>query len=522
MAKLRLSLTIPGAVSLGAYEGGVLAALVVAARTLGEETVLIDTIASASAGSITGLLTARALLRGCDPVELLSKAWVENVSFDALKSHSTASPLSNAALDAMANQVLGPQGVPEGDPSTWQSEPIMLSMAVNTLAGFTYEIANLTRDTTVSASTFLDFYTVTLDKTAEAPVYVTHAQGAIASGSNAMGFPPKLLNRKAEEAEYEQAGLEGFPADGNIWYTDGGTVDNEPLGRTIDLAGNVTSDDDRLYLLIHPDPGAPTSQTDTVWSGDSPTPPWLRTATHALSMARNQSIYDDLRTLEKTNTRLAWVESIVPALEAGLNDGMAKAKLTPDQQDTVRASLASSLSGALGTVRQQQHEIKAKTALSKPPAAPPAAPSLEDYRQALRVLITAASGLEGRDEVKVEVVSPALGADPSSTPASLLAGLFLFHFGGFIDIKFRQSDFALGYRNMTYWLKHCLGGYLPGVDLAPAFAAVDAAYDKLGWDGIRHGGSSLNSLSLGEKVKLIELAGHVAHVVEHDVHSGGA
>jgi predicted acylesterase/phospholipase RssA len=58
MSKLRLSLTIPGAVSLGAYEGGALAALILAARTLGEENVLIDTIASASAGSITALLTA--------------------------------------------------------------------------------------------------------------------------------------------------------------------------------------------------------------------------------------------------------------------------------------------------------------------------------------------------------------------------------------------------------------------------------------------------------------------------------
>ena len=78
MPKLRLSLTIPGAVSLGAYEGGALAALILAARTLGEENVLIDTIASASAGSITALLTARALLRGCSPTDLLGAAWVES------------------------------------------------------------------------------------------------------------------------------------------------------------------------------------------------------------------------------------------------------------------------------------------------------------------------------------------------------------------------------------------------------------------------------------------------------------
>ncbi len=68
MARLRISLTIPGAVSLGAYEGGALAALLVACQKLGEQVVVVDSIASASAGSITGLLSARALPRGADPV----------------------------------------------------------------------------------------------------------------------------------------------------------------------------------------------------------------------------------------------------------------------------------------------------------------------------------------------------------------------------------------------------------------------------------------------------------------------
>ena len=118
MARLRLSLTIPGAVSLGAYEGGALAALIIASKSLGEDTLVIDSIAAASAGSITGLLTARSLLRGVDPVKLMAAAWVENVSFDAMKTHSTDSPLSSSALTGMADKVLGEEGVPEGPPAT--------------------------------------------------------------------------------------------------------------------------------------------------------------------------------------------------------------------------------------------------------------------------------------------------------------------------------------------------------------------------------------------------------------------
>src|ERR1700690_3731221 len=138
VAKLRLSLTIPGAVSLGAYEGGALAALILAAKTLGEDTLVIDTIAAASAGSITGLLTARALLRDVDPVKLLSEAWVTNVSFQAMKSRTTDSPLSSTALSNMASAVLGPQGVPDGPEANWQIQPIQLSMALTSLAGFNY------------------------------------------------------------------------------------------------------------------------------------------------------------------------------------------------------------------------------------------------------------------------------------------------------------------------------------------------------------------------------------------------
>lgn len=114
MPRLRLSLTIPGAVSLGAYEGGALAALILAAKALGEDKLVIDSIASASAGSMTALLTARSLLRDVDPVALLKAAWVDNVSFEAMKTHSTASLLSSAALMKMAEEVFGPGGIPEG------------------------------------------------------------------------------------------------------------------------------------------------------------------------------------------------------------------------------------------------------------------------------------------------------------------------------------------------------------------------------------------------------------------------
>ena len=74
--RLHLALTLPGAVSLGSYHGGALAALLVAAQHAGGQ-IVIDAMATASAGSLTGVLAARSLLTGADPVRLMARAWVE-------------------------------------------------------------------------------------------------------------------------------------------------------------------------------------------------------------------------------------------------------------------------------------------------------------------------------------------------------------------------------------------------------------------------------------------------------------
>lgn len=519
MSRLRLSLTVPGAVSLGAYEGGALAALIVAAKALGEETMVIDSIAAASAGSITALLTARSLLRSVDPVKLLTAAWVENVSFQAMKTNSTDAPLSSDALTEMATKVLDPGGIPEGQPETWQREPVLVSMALTSLAGLTYKLPDLARQTTVDAPTFLDWYRVSLTSAVGSDGYLDHAEAAIASGSNAIGFPAKQLNRLADKAQYDQAGLVGFPDDGLFWYTDGGTVDNEPLGRTIDLAQEVGSDDKRLYLLIHPDPAFPTSTPSPVWGGDAPLPPWVRTGTHAFSISRSQSIYEDLLRLEKTNSRLEWIGTVAPAVTSGLAAGIRDANLSADQASELRTNLVGALGKALREVRGAQEQV---ASLANRTAVDHGADDTDDWTTILDTLVRAASGLEERDQIKVEVVSPTVDPSVAEPPSKQLAGAFFFHFGGFFDIKFRQSDFALGYRNMSYWLNQYLHSYLPGVDLSAALEQVDHRYQQLGWDHIRWGDAQLSTLSGPEKRSLLRLGFHVGHVIGHDVVHGGA
>src|SRR5260370_38127106 len=103
MSQLRISLTLSGAVSLGAYEGGALAALLYAVREIaaGDDPPLrIDVMSGASAGSITALLAARALPQGHDPRAVLSRAWGQAGPLGGLLGHGTQAPLALRHLQA--------------------------------------------------------------------------------------------------------------------------------------------------------------------------------------------------------------------------------------------------------------------------------------------------------------------------------------------------------------------------------------------------------------------------------------
>src|SRR6266571_1801393 len=111
MGQLRISLTISGAVSLGAYEGGALPALLYAARAIasGDDPPLrIDVMSGASAGSVTALLSARALLQGHDPRAVLYGAWVQSDSIGGMLAHNTRAPLSIDALRKIGRDLLDP------------------------------------------------------------------------------------------------------------------------------------------------------------------------------------------------------------------------------------------------------------------------------------------------------------------------------------------------------------------------------------------------------------------------------
>jgi len=534
MGQLRISLTISGAVSLGAYEGGALAALLYAARAVaaGDNPPLrIDVMSGASAGSVTALLSARALLEGHDPRTVMYGAWVTSDSIGKMLAHDTHAPLSIDALRKIGQSLLDPAG--EDASPLRQSAEIHLSYTLACLRGFEYLLPRVGRQEPVHATTFVDTYDHVLTPRAAIDSLVSPPQAApldaaLASAANELGFPPYLLKRDEAWAAYLEQGVDNLPAgdDHTLWYTDGGTIANEPLGQTLNLSNAVDSDNAdfrRLHLLIHPHPTA--ALLDDSWANPAVRPTFTQTAVRGLELQRTQSLYADLKQLEKTNSHLSWLGVLSGKLGPVL-DGLPEAS---------KAQVMAAIEDAAAAIAADREGL-ARQRTARPDADRPAeggqAPASQaDGGQAnggasaaqpserLIKTLRAATGLAGKNPARVDVISPLLLPEARTYGVGrLLSGEVMFHFGGFLDEDARRSDFDLGYASTLAWLKD---GGLSGAGLsdkhaAQALEAATTAYKpKDGWKTT--GSRSAGALLKRHPWQAAALAGKITQVLLHDL-----
>ncbi|HKA92389.1 MAG TPA: patatin-like phospholipase family protein [Acidimicrobiia bacterium] len=518
--KLRLALTVSGAVALGAYEGGALAALLCAIRELchgDDPAVRIDAIGGASAGSITGLLAARCLLEGIDPVYVMREAWVERDSLAVMRTEAPDEPLSLGALRRASVDLLDPRdahGRPAHRVGARQEAPVRMVMALASLRGLEYRVPTLSARQAVRATTSLDWATFTFTSGQPVPELTEPPRSsptdvALASAANALAFRPVLLDRGGDEAGYRARGIVNFPTSKHLWYTDGGILDSEPLTRTLDLVREADRDSSpdtrRVQVLVHPNPtGAPTG---TAWADPANPPTWLATLLRARDLQRTQSLYDDLLHLEQINTRLDWTgrlfDEIGPVLD-NLDDDSA-------------ARLRDALVRATGVIEGQRQALRAHE--EDPAAAAPQPVADKPTTELLREVMAEIAGIAGKERLALEVVSPLLLPEAMTTPvAQMLAGEFLFHFGGFLSHELRMSDFDLGYRSTLEWLR---AGGLSESGLPPeleesALARAEEAY-RPGDQWRASGRTTFQDLPARERLALVSVFAHIARVVAHDL-----
>lgn len=473
MGQIRIGLTISGAVSLGSFEGGALAALISGLQVLHPHSgnkapdVRIDAIGAASAGSITAVAAARILTSGQNPTDVMLKSWVSSDSVNALlQGAGIDAPFSMDGLTETATEILNTTGDPN---KVQRGTDVTIDLALTNLRGLDYKITKLS-GADIQASTYLDwghFEFAPEDAVGRftQPPDKSPLDTALASGANEFGFPPKRLARSSDDFP----GLDNFPDNAHyLWYTDGGTIDNEPLGRTMDLTNDIDSktpmgsDDQRIHLLIHPFPASPPPSTSLVWADEKSKPTWARTLLRAFTIIRSQNLYGDLRQAEKTNSRLVWSNSLEEAMDELIGS------LSSEDQDRWAQRLQSLAGDIESDVKGiARHRTDGPTTPRDKVDGPLAS-------QIFRKVYERASGFAGKNPVGIEVVSPYLAAGTAGLALDqILAGEFLESFGGFFHEGLRRSDFALGFVCMLNWMSTGLKAY--GLDDAQAGAAVEAA-----------------------------------------------
>jgi predicted acylesterase/phospholipase RssA len=466
---LRVTLTLSGGASLGAYQAGATAALLEALGHVREEhgvDVRVDAVGGASAGAIVGLMAAYSLLEGVSGCEVLHEAWVERVSIDTLLRRGSRGPASLERVREELPDLLG-----SGKRAPAQEHPLALHVALTGLRGLTYELEGLRRDESVPAVTFADWKDFALDPGGGPTQYFqpwlrSPLDAVIASASHPGAFAPRVLDRREDRDDYQRQGILNLPRSGWLWYTDGGLVQSEPVGRTLAAARRIEGPEDayRLNLMIDPRSEEPTDAEK--WSDRDYDASWASGLGRALSVLPEQALYEDLRKLQRDNRRIEWLGDLERALDGHLDeraaDGLRRlVELIDEERDELRA----------GDARRTAVQADASAT------------------ELLRGAIERISGLAHKDPVAVDVISPLLLADRDhvASVGDLLAGEMMGDFGGFLQADLRRSDFALGYESVLAWAPDGLAAcnLPPGTVDGAVAAALESKPED--WEEVQRG-----------------------------------
>ena len=324
---LRISVSLSGSASLGAYHAGVLAALATALQAVQHEDrgVRLNAIGGASAGALVSMFTIHGLLNGLDTAEILHEAWVEQVSLDMLRERDVAAPLGFGQLrdllpgeldvDRWSKVACGPQPTPIG-----------LHVSLTGLRGLRYEVRT-TDQRVIPAITYADWGEFVLEPGGGVQQLLEPAGASVldfvlASAAHPAGFGPELLDRTGDRDAFASRNIEDLPGEGRLWYTDGSSISSEPIGRVLTLLDRV--DDDargaqRIHLMVDTLSEIPDEQTALTAAAERPT--WLTSLSRTLEIMPEQILQDDLRRVQHVNHRFERLDRLVEVLAPHLDAG---------------------------------------------------------------------------------------------------------------------------------------------------------------------------------------------------------
>jgi hypothetical protein len=472
----KLAITIAGAVSLGSYESGVAFEVLDAisqhnawaAAKSPDNRIEIDVLTGASAGGMTVAIIAQRLLFDgnamSDPYNNpLYNAWVQQVDISGLLALQKDEPVthsvfsSDCVIGISKTFLTGRYTNPPQPPAPAQPHPALplngsvhLGLALSNINGVDYD-RNTSSGGQFTYTDHEDQHLFSLDASSDTlATWEPIRSSAVACGAFPIAFRVQDLLR--DIADYDSPDLVGALWGGQssryFTYTDGGLLQNQPLGMAKNFVDNLPGGhlhtQDRGYLFVAPHPR---SSSEIQYTTDASAAPasafgaanatFKAVATRLAGTVVGQAAFQDWITAENVNDKIALLDRRASELQRLYLNGQLTALQTgPVSQailgamfrtaTTSPAAVQASIAAASDQLRQQYSTEYAMFGADTVTA--------EAWLQAVLVLELAA-GLHEKDQMLIyDFVAD----------ASLLAGDQLEAFEGFFDVSYRKHDYDYG------------------------------------------------------------------------------
>lgn len=458
----RLAITIAGAVSLGSYEAGVLCEVLDAIHqhnsdpaTGADEKIVIDVLTGASAGGMTAIILAQKLLYSADEFRgpydnPLYDAWVRRIDLEGLQATQDDEPalhsiFSSNLIQQIAREVLlgryQKTPLPPRQRHASVGDELRVGVALTNLNGVAYGYPvkpsgqftyieycdQLTRHVVASSCDNSDFWQ---------PL----AHAAVGSGAFPMAFRPPDLSRSAQgEPDYPAQAMVPWANDPRLFtYTDGGVLQNQPLGMAknlVDLVDGHENQDSRYYLFVSPHDKDPQT-SDSFHSANAD---YFHLLARLVGVVMGQAGFQDWITAKGVNEKIALLDARAAGLATAIQQGQIDADALAKTATSILAlffqggshlspgaTAPETLADARRRIADQYRDLMSRLA---------ATPGVADaFRDAVLAFETAA-GLGARDHMTI------YGVTAKDTE---LAGAGFQAFLGFFDQTFRDHDYDVG------------------------------------------------------------------------------
>jgi hypothetical protein len=258
------------------------------------------------------------------------------------------------------------------------------------------------------------------------------------------------MDRGEDRDAYEERGIVDLPDDGMLWYTDGGLVQSEPIGRVVAAAREHGEDAQAAHVNLAIDARSEAPDDASRWGDADGGGGWIEGLSRALAIFPAQALYDDMRRVQRDNDRIGEVDRLVDSLREDLGDERAE------------------------RVGEQIADL---------------------------------AGVAGKRVVDVDLISPLVMAEETGEDVSeLLAGEHMGDFSGFLEEELRRSDFSLGYECGIAWARACLDRF--DLDRGVVERSIEAMEEArlYDWDEVRRGDVEPKDLSVRARLRLARMA----------------